>query len=55
MGSREQSVRSREQEQALARAALSLMESCGVTPTPESFELFRAYASQDNPALSRVM
>lgn len=44
-----------EREQALAKTALALMGECDVVPTPDNFELFYAYASGDNPAISRVV
>jgi len=31
------------------------MDECGVTATPDNFELFYAHASGENPALSRLM
>jgi diguanylate cyclase len=44
-----------EREQALAKTALALMGECDVTPTPDNFELFYAYASGSNPAITRVI
>ena len=48
-------VNQHERAQALARTALALMAERQVSPTPENFQLFYAYASGDNPAASRVM
>jgi len=42
-------------EQALAKTAFALMGDWSVMPTPEHYELFYAYASGTNPALSKVM
>ena len=44
-----------EREQALAKTALALMGECGVIATPENFELFYAYASGENPAITQAM
>ncbi|MGD0144150.1 MAG: GGDEF domain-containing protein, partial [Rhizomicrobium sp.] len=44
-----------ERAQALARTALGLMAERQVSPTPENYQLFFAYASGDNPTASRVM
>jgi diguanylate cyclase len=44
-----------EREQALAKTALALMGECGVTPTPDHFELFYVYASGDNAAVTQTM
>jgi diguanylate cyclase len=44
-----------EREQALAKTALALMGECGVVATPENFELFYAYASGENPAITQTM
>jgi diguanylate cyclase len=44
-----------EREHALAKTALALMGECDVTPTPENFELFYAYSSGANQAISRTM
>jgi diguanylate cyclase len=44
-----------EREQALAKTALALMGECGVLATPENFELFYAYASGENPAITQTM
>ena len=44
-----------EREQALAKTALALMGECNVTPTPENFELFYAYATGENPAVAQVI
>jgi diguanylate cyclase len=44
-----------EREQALAKTALALMGECNVIPAPENFELFYAYASGENQALSQVI
>jgi len=48
-------VNQHERAQALARTALGLMAERQVSPTPENFQLFYAYASGDNPSASRVM
>jgi len=42
-------------EQSFAKTALALMADVGVAATPDNFELFYAYASGENPALSQVM
>ncbi len=42
-------------EQDFAKTALTLMEDVGVTATPDNFELFYAYASGENPAVTQVM
>ena len=44
-----------DREQAFAKTALALMGGAGVVATPENFELFYAYASGENPAVSQVM
>ncbi len=44
-----------EREQALAKTALALMGECGVVATPDNFELFYAYASGENAAITRAM
>ncbi|MDE3115108.1 MAG: GGDEF domain-containing protein [Pseudomonadota bacterium] len=44
-----------ERAQALAKTAIGLMAERAVEPSPENFELFFAYASGDNPAVSRVI
>src|ERR1700722_11774589 len=44
-----------ERMQAQAKAALALMAERQVPPAPENFQLFYAYATGDNPVLSRVM
>lgn len=44
-----------ERAQALAKTAIGLMAERAVEPTPENFELFFAYASGENPAVSRIM
>ena len=44
-----------EREQALAKTALALMGECNVTPTPENFELFYAYATGENQAVAQVI
>lgn len=44
-----------EREQALARTALALMGECNVIATPENFELFYAYASGENAAITRTL
>src|SRR5215472_5141426 len=40
---------------ALASQALALMAERQVTPTPDNFQLFYAYAAGDNPAASKVL
>jgi diguanylate cyclase len=42
-------------EQNFAKTALTLMEDVGVAATPDNFELFYAYASGENPAVTQVM
>ncbi len=49
------SVYLQDREQALAKTALALMSECGVTPTPDNFELFYTYASGRNPAMGQVI
>src|SRR6201996_3398782 len=49
------SVFSQDREQAFAKTALALMGGAGVVATPDNFELFYAYASGENPAVSQVM
>ena len=44
-----------DREQAFAKTALALMGGAGVVATPENFELFYAYASGENPAITQVM
>ncbi len=44
-----------ERAQALAKTAIGLMAERAVEPSPENFELFFAFASGDNPAVSRVI
>ena len=46
---------SNNREQNFAKTALTLMEESGVAATPDNFELFYAYASGENPALTQVM
>jgi diguanylate cyclase len=42
-------------EQALAKTAFALMNGCGVTPTPDNFELFYTYASGSNTEVGKVI
>ena len=42
-------------EQNVAKTALALMGEVGVVATPDNFELFYAFTSGENPALSQVM
>ena len=44
-----------DREQGFAKTALALMGECNVVSTPDNFELFYAYASGENPAVSQVM
>ena len=44
-----------DREQAFAKTALALMGGAGVVTTPENYELFYAYASGENPAITQVM
>ncbi len=44
-----------DREQAFAKTALALMGGAGVVATPDNFELFYAYASGENLAVSQVM
>jgi diguanylate cyclase len=39
----------------LAKTAIALMSDCGVVSTPDNFELFYAYASSENPAITQAM
>ena len=48
-------VFNQDREQAFAKTALALMGGAGVVATPDNFELFYAYASGENPAVSQVM
>jgi diguanylate cyclase len=48
-------VANHDREQSFAKTALALMTDVGVASTPNNFELFYAYASGENPALSQVM
>jgi diguanylate cyclase len=48
-------VFNRDREQAFAKTALALMSGAGIVPTPDNFELFYAYASGENPAITRMM
>ena len=44
-----------DREQGFAKAALTLMGECNVVSTPDNFELFYAYASGENPAITNMM
>ncbi|MCP5412583.1 MAG: GGDEF domain-containing protein [Alphaproteobacteria bacterium] len=44
-----------DREQALAKTALALMGECNVVATPDNFELFYAYATGENPAITQTM
>jgi diguanylate cyclase len=44
-----------DREQGFAKAALALMGECNVVSTPDNFELFYAYCSGENPAITQVM
>ena len=44
-----------DRQQAFAQKALALMGGAGVVATPDNFELFYAYASGENPAVTQVM
>jgi diguanylate cyclase len=44
-----------EREQALAKTAFAIMSECGVTPTPDNYELFYTYASGDDQAVGRII
>ena len=44
-----------DREQSFAKTALALMGECNVVSTPDNFELFYAYASGENPAVTQVM
>ena len=44
-----------DREKGFAQAALALMSERDVVATPENFELFYAYASGENPAITQVM
>jgi len=49
------SVNQHERANALAQTAMSLMSDRNVSPTPENFQLFYAYAAGENPIASKVM
>ena len=42
-------------EQDLAKTALAVMSECGVTPTPDNFELFYTYAAGRNTELTQTI
>jgi diguanylate cyclase len=44
-----------DREQNFAKKALALMSDVGVAARPDNFELFYAYASGENPAITQVM
>ncbi|HJT42642.1 MAG TPA: GGDEF domain-containing protein [Rhizomicrobium sp.] len=44
-----------DREQAFAKTALALMSEVHVVATPDNFELFYAYASGENPAITQMM
>jgi diguanylate cyclase len=44
-----------DREKGFAQAALALMGERDVVATPENFELFYAYASNENPGITQVM
>ena len=44
-----------DREQGFAKTALALMGECNVVSTPDNFELFYAYASGENPAITQMM
>jgi diguanylate cyclase len=44
-----------DREQAFAKTALALIGGAGIPATPDNFELFYAYASGENPAITQVM
>ncbi|MEY4708476.1 MAG: hypothetical protein RJB58_2199 [Pseudomonadota bacterium] len=44
-----------DREQGFAKAALDLMGECDVISTPENFELFYAFVSGENPAITQIM
>src|ERR1041384_1570343 len=44
-----------DREQGIAKSAIALMTECDVPATPENFELFYAYASNETPAIAQVM
>jgi diguanylate cyclase len=48
-------VFNQDREQGFAKAALSLMGECQVVSTPDNYELFYAYCSGENPAVTQVM
>jgi diguanylate cyclase len=48
-------VTEQSREQASAKTAFALMGDWNVTPTPENYELFYAYATGSNAVLSQVM
>ncbi|HEY2069198.1 MAG TPA: diguanylate cyclase [Rhizomicrobium sp.] len=44
-----------ERAQALAKTALAVMAERQVSPTPENYQLFYAYAAGENPAVAKIM
>lgn len=44
-----------DREQSLAQTALDLMGECGVTPTPDNFEIFYGHASGEISAVSHAI
>jgi diguanylate cyclase len=44
-----------DREQGFAEGALALMGECNVVSTPDNFELFYAYASGENPAITNML
>jgi diguanylate cyclase len=50
-----QFVKKNEREQAVAKAAFALMTQYEISPTPENFELFYAYAASEKPAVSHLI
>jgi diguanylate cyclase len=49
------SVNQYERAHGLAQTAMALMSERNVSPTPENFQLFYAYAAGDNPVASKVL
>ncbi len=48
-------VFNQDREQSFAKAALALMGECQVVSTPDNYELFYAFCSGENPAITQVM
>ncbi len=55
LGRGDQTCSSRIANRGLPRPPLPSMGECGVVSTPDNFELFYAYASGENPAVTQLM